>query len=181
MSHSNHVSNPFAPHPTGESSHGSRVNESPFEVETEDSEGSSRMPSDRVEARPVKGTQPPSPGSPFELVEGNRSEIEENMGPGFPMQGFPAGPAALAPLEMVPSRSQSERLSGGEDSASSDSEDPFGEMTPQQEHKAPAMNQAVPISPVGSRGQGDFVMPGGSEQAAAWPNAGVTLPGQRDE
>ncbi len=139
------------------------------------------MPSDRVEARPVKGTQPPSPRSPFELVEGNRSEIEENMGPGFPMQGFPAGPAALAPLEMVPSRSQSERLSGGEDSASSDSEDPFGEMTPQQEHKAPAMNQAVPISPVGSRGQGDFVMPGGSEQAAAWPNAGVTLPGQRDE
>jgi hypothetical protein len=54
-------------------------------------------------------------------------------------------------------------------------------MAPQQEHKAPAMSQAVTISPVGSRGQGDFAKSAGSEQSAVRPNAGVTLPGQRDE
>lgn len=181
MSHSNHSSNPFASRPVGESADRDGVNESPFQVETDGSQGDSMISSDRAKLRPTKGSQPASSASPFELVEGNRSEIEGDVGPGFPMHGFPSGPAALAPLEMVPSRSPGEPSFSGENSASDDSGDPFGEMTPQQENTASAMNQAVPISPVGSKGQADFAIPAGSSQAAARANAGVTLPGQRDE
>ncbi|MEO1825107.1 MAG: hypothetical protein ABGZ31_05320 [Roseibacillus sp.] len=181
MSHSNHSSKPFASRPVGESADRDGVNESPFHVETDGSEGDSMMPSDRAKLRPTKGSQPASSASPFELVEGNRSEIEGGVGPGFPMHGFPSGPAALAPLEMVPSRSPGEPSFGGENTASDDSGDPFGEMIPQQENTASAMNQAVPISPVGSKGQADFAIPAGSSQSAAGANAGVTLPGQRDE
>ena len=181
MSHSNQSSNPFASRSVGESADRDGVNESPFQVETDGSQGDSMISSDRAKLRPTKGSQPASSASPFELVEGNRSEMEGGVGPGFPMHGFPSGPAALAPLEMVPSRSPGEPAFSGENSASDDSGDPFGEMTPQQENTASAMNQAVPISPVGSKGQADFAIPAGSSQAAARANAGVTLPGQRDE
>ena len=128
MSHSNHSSNPFATRPVGESADRDEVNESPFHVEMDGSEGDSMASSDRAKLRPTKSSQPASAASPFELVEGTRSEIEGVVSPGFPMHGFSSGPAALAPLEMVPSRSPGKSSFGGENTASDDSGDPFGEI-----------------------------------------------------
>ena len=180
MSHSHHPSNPFAPHQGGETADRGGANENPFQVEADGSQSDSMVLSEREALRPEKGSRASVSGSPFELVEGDRSELDGSAGPGFPMHGFSSGPAALAPLEMSPSRSEVQASSSGADTKSDDSEDPFGEMASPQENAASAINQAVPISPVESKLRGDFSMPAGGSQSAARGNPGVALPGQRD-
>ena len=181
MSHSHHQSNSLTSRPGGESADRGGANESPFQVDTDGSQSDSMVLSERETLRHEKGSRAPASGSPFELVEGDRSELDGNGGSGFPMHGFPSGPAALAPLEMVPSRSRVEASSSGANTKSDDSEDPFGEMAPPQEKAASAMNQAVPISPIETNVRGDFSKPVGGSQSGARGSAGVALPRQPDE
>ena len=180
MSSSNHVSEPLNQRAAGESTGEGGVEQSPFQVEKEGSQSDPIGAPDRGNALSARARQVSPSGSPFELVDESRMENEGNGGPGFPIHGFAAGPAALSPLEAVPSWRQHEAPAEAESAAPGESEDPFGELAPQQQNRASATHQAVPISAVRGDEQGDFSMPAAKSHPAECLSAGVTLAGQRD-
>ena len=190
MAHSDPPLNPFASGPVGGPADGYPLPQSPFQIEggNEGLQTSSPSPFEAAGQQVssqvhVHGGQRPVPATPFEIVEGQIPPQQEQAGGGFPMQGFPPGPAPVEQLEAAPiqasNRSESPQQ---QEAAPSPMADPFAGMNLPQASEPPP-GEAHEASPVEDTPAGGFAAPlmTGSEPAPVSNPEPELLPQEEEE
>ena len=109
MSHSNPPLNPFGSGPVSSPAGGLPDLQNPFQIAGGNGEdqASSPSPFEAVGQQALEHTQPyceqhPTIANPFEIAEGQILQQQRQAGGGFPMKGFPPGPAPVQQLEAAP-------------------------------------------------------------------------------
>ena len=139
MSQSSSPVNPLASGPVEGPADGRPLPQNPFQ---DSAGGRPSKPSPFEEVKPSSSENPASgrqvPASPFEIVEDQTGQ-EQKEG-GFPMQGFPSGPASLTQLEAAPiGGSAQAELSPSQSEANPGAMvDPFEEMSLSQDGRGKA-------------------------------------------
>ncbi len=104
--------------------------------------------------------QHPAPANPFEIVEGQIPQREEQVGGGFPMKGFPPGPAPVEQLAAAPIQASSQPESPQQQEAAPlPMADPFEGMNFPQASKEPEEAKTVASSPVEDNPVEEFAAP----------------------
>ncbi|HAT19342.1 MAG TPA: hypothetical protein DCS85_04215 [Verrucomicrobiales bacterium] len=175
MSHSNPPLNPFGSGPVSSRAEGLPDLQNPFQIAGGNGEGqpSSPSPFEAVGHQALEQIEPyceqhPAPANPFEIVEGQILQQQKQAGGGFPMKGFPPGPAPVQQLEVAPIQANSQPESPEQqEAAPSPVADPFVGMDLPQVSANPGKADAGAASSAEDTLAGDFSAPAATESKSA--------------
>jgi len=177
MSHSNPPLNPFGSGPVSSPAGGLPDLQNPFQIAGGNGEdqASSPSPFEAVGQQALEHTQPyceqhPTTANPFEIAEGQILQQQKQAGGGFPMKGFPPGPAPVQQLEAAPIQMNSQPESPEQqEAAPSPVADPFVGMDLPQVSEDPEKADAGASSSAEDTRTGDFSAPAGTGSKTAPP------------
>jgi len=146
--------------------------QNPFQIAGGNGEGQASPPSpspfEAVDHQSREQIQPyceqhPTPANPFEIVESQVLQQQKQAGGGFPMKGFPPGPAPVQQLEEAPIQANFQSESPEQQEASpSPVADPFAGMDLPQVSENPEKIDAGASTSAEDTPAGDFSAPTGT-------------------
>ena len=168
MSRSDPPLNPFASGPVGGPADGHPYPQNPFQIEggNEGVRPSSPSPFEAVDQQ--VSSQIHAPATPFEIVEGQVPQQQEQVGGGFPMKGFPPGPAPVEQLAAAPIQASSQPESPQQQEAAPlPMADPFAGMNLPHPSGDPEEASASEASPMEDNPVEEFAAPVMTESDSA--------------